>query len=445
MKGEEIILIANGQETFFLEMNKHVCSYTMYFPMIFDNKFDLSIYKNSVDYLLNQIPHLKRKCKNHFWRASWVPIKDFYIDQIFHIEAMDEIKEETRKEFYSQAIEIFYLLKDKVIDLEKEPPMKFKVIMTKERKWTMVVLCVHHSVADGRGSMQIMSEIGEIYTALVNNQKLPIIKNYRKIPYRFLNESFFKILKRTFTTKENVLAAENTIDLIDCSKDLPKDESFISIDIPKEKIMQLKTAYKEWNYTTNDIIVYLLLQICSDIVGKEVNDSTVFNVGIAIDNRKNIKKEILTITNYASMCPFYIRHNTLEDKAKVKEELQYFKRTATGLSFSKEFMLMALFPYAIQKKVFGGNIKNMIKGISCKGIQTTNVGELTKFVGNYNHTLKYAEFIGPAGKYGMPILSISLYEGDMRIYFRRTDDSNCLCNQLRDLLKMKLNDIDSME
>lgn len=438
-------MIANGQETFFLEMNKHVCNYTMYFPMIFDNKFDLSIYKKSVDHLLNQIPHLKRKCKDHFWRASWVPIKDFFIDQIFYIEEIDGIEKETRKEFYSRAIEILYLMKDKVIDLEKEPPLKFKVIMTEDRRWTMVVLCVHHSVADGRGSMQIMSEIGDIYTSLVNNQKLPIIKNYRKIPYRFLKESLFKILIRTFTTKENVLAAENTIDLTDCSKDLSKDENFISIEISKEKIMKLKAAYKEWSYTTNDIIVYLLLLICSDLVdGKDVNDSTVFNVGIAIDNRKNIKKEISTITNYASMCPFYIRHNTLMDKAKVKEELQNFKSTATGLSFSKEFMLMSLFPYAIQKKVFGGNIKNMIKGISCKGIQTTNVGELTKFVGNYNHTLKYAEFIGPAGKYGMPILSISLYEGDMRIYFRRTDDSNCLCNQLRDLLKMKLNDIDSM-
>lgn len=437
------MMLANGQETFFWEMNKHACSYTMYFPMVFDSTFDFSVYKSSVEYLLAQVPHLKRRCKEHFWRPSWVELEGFQVNQLFEVKELDARECETVKSFYTKAMSCFYEMKDKTIDLDKEPPLKFKAILDKNRKWYLIVLGIHHSVADGRGSMQIMSTLDTIYTAMMEQKPLPLLKNYRKIPYRLLKEPFFKILVRTFTAKEDPLAARNDMDLVDCTNESPKEENFVSLKIPKETIVRLKEEYKDWNYSTNDIIVYQLLQIASSLIGEQERSDgqkPVVNVGIAVDSRKNIKKDILTITNYASMCPFYLETDTLSDKGKVKAALQEFKATAEGLSFSKEFMLMALFPYAIQKKVFDGNVKNMIKEMSCKGIQTTNVGEMTRFVGSYHNSLKYTEFIGPAGRYGMPILSISLYEGDVSIFFRRTNDSNGICERLRDLLNEKLNE-----
>lgn len=427
-------MLTNGQETFYFEMNKHACSYTMYFPMVFDKYFNLEVFKESAGYLMQQIPHLQCRCKDQFWRVRWVKLDDFCVDNLFCTYTLNCNHGVSQEEFYAKAMDKFMSLEDKQIEMDKEPQLKFKVFLEKCGNWSMVVICFHHSIADGRGSLQIISSIEQTYSAIINNKEKPKLKNYRKIPFYMLKENIFKVLIRTFTKKDHPLASRNSIDLIDSSNETYRNENFEVLRISKEKMQQLKDFYSEWGYSTNDIIVHKFLVLSAKLLNeKAANDNAVLNVGIAVDNRKNINKDILTITNYASMCPFYIEEKNIYDKAVVKAELQEFKKTASGLSFSKEFILLALFPYAVQKKVFECNVKTMIKEMSSKGIQTTNVGEITRYVGTFNDSLKYVEFIGPAGRNGMPIISISVYDGQVTLYFRRTNDSTGICQKVKEL------------
>lgn len=425
-----------GQESFYFEMDGLACNYTMYFPMIFDHRFNIAAYKKSVDYLLQQVPHLKCRYEDHFRRPRWKEIDGFNVESLFVTKSIPENPEWDVKTFYRDAMDVFVQMGNKSIDMEKEPPIKFKVISAGDR--TMVVLCIHHSIADGRGSMQVLSTLDEIYTCVESGKEMRELKNYREIPYRFLEGGRFRTIYRTLTKKEDPLAKRESASLIVCTDEREVAENFVSLKLSKEKIELLKERYQEWEYTTNDVIVHKLLSICSKLMEGD-EETTVVNVGIAMDNRKSIVEDILTITNYASMCPFYVEKKHIADRGKVKASLQHFKATATGLSFSKEVMLLALFPYAIQKKILRGKVRNMIKELSCKGVQSTNVGEMAGRSGSYNGSLQYAEFIGPAGRYGMPIISMSLYEGELTMYFRRINDSEGICDRMMALMEAECN------
>ncbi|HLR35326.1 MAG TPA: condensation domain-containing protein [Tissierellales bacterium] len=429
----------HSDEFFYLEMNKLVCDYTMYFPMIFNRNFNLDMFLKAVHHVLDSMPHLKSRCKGRFWRAQWVGFEEHKIEDITEILEVNLDYDLKLEDFYSQILKGFILLEDRKIDLEKEPPIKIKVFRDKNSKRTVVFLCIHHAIADGRGSMTLISLFEKTYRAIKNGKTLPDIKNYRKIPLKLLKDGTFKTIKNTFVKKESIDSSEIATIINECKESTKKGiDEFEVLRIPKEKVLELKNNNKKYNYTTNDIIVRKMLVITEKLNIPMGDDKKYINVGIAIDNRKNIKEDIITVTNYASMSPFYFEKDLVNDRKEFRNKIKEFKKNASGASFSKEFMLMSFFPLAIQKKVFQGPVLKMIKDMSCKGIQTTNVGEMTRFIGDFDETLEYLEFIGPAGKFGLPIVSISLYKGDLSIYFRRVNDSTGICNVIKNMFEAEI-------
>ncbi len=432
-----IHMITYAQESFYCEMNKQACSYTMYFPMLFDHTFQLERFKKAADYLFQNVPHLARKSVSGFWRARWVELEGFDSEQLFSCYRFSDGMLESEEEFYREALKAFQNLEDTRIDMETEAQLKFKVFADEKQRWTLVVLCIHHSIADGRGSMQIIDVLSRAYESAGGQEKLPKLENYRKVPVHALKDGFFTILKRTFRQEKEMQKHCKELFPTDLREE-PRRENFEVVRLTKGELEELKEQYRPWNYSTNDILVYKLLKVSSRLGSGEPDEHAVLNIGIAIDHRKDIRRQILSITNYASMCPFYMNESDIQDLYKVKKQLQHFKQNAAGVSFSKEFLLLGMVPFAVQKKIFKGDVSNTIRAMSCRGIQTTNIGEITRHIGDFGSSLRHVEFIGPAGKFGMPIISISSYQGELAIYFRRTNDTTGICRKVREMFEEEL-------
>src|SRR5699024_11154334 len=137
-----------SDEFFYIEMNKLVCDYTMYFTMIFNRNFNLDMFLKAVHHVLDSMPHLNKNSNEMLRRIQCAGFEENKIEDITEILEVNLDYDLKLEDFYSQILKGFILLEDRKIDLEKEPPIKIKVFRDKNSKRTVVFLCIHHATAD---------------------------------------------------------------------------------------------------------------------------------------------------------------------------------------------------------------------------------------------------------------------------------------------------------
>src|SRR5699024_612861 len=129
----------------------------------------------------------------------------------------------------------------------KESPIKIKVFRDNNSKRTVVFLCIHHAIADGRGSMILISLFEKTYKAIKNGETLPEIKNYRKIPLKLLKDGIFKTIKNTFEKKEYIDSNKIATIINECKDNIKEEiDEFEVLRISKEKVLELKNDNKKY-------------------------------------------------------------------------------------------------------------------------------------------------------------------------------------------------------
>lgn len=440
------IIKASPTESGYLTFDKVTSNNTFYFVTYINEKFSVDALKESVKYVIKDIPKLSYKIKKGFWRDQWVPINDFCIDQIFETVEVEKEAFENDEEFLDQAFSKFVDCESKRINLEIEAPIKVKIFCNEKISKKILVYCVHHSFSDGMGTCQLIELIGKNYDAILHN-KIPLRhENQSKIAGLFLSLHFKDIIYMFLSSFKTLLRpimmalAKPLIEFKE--KDNGLDEGSIErLLINTKELDKLKEKYKCYNFTFNDIILLLAINMMSKFNNNLKKPSRYLVASLSMNLRKYLSKDCLCICNYSGFDLLIINNKDSGEISKINKSIKDFKKKPLGIGFIMQLFMMNILPAKLQR----GIIKSMMNSLAKKGgnyaIVTTNCGKLDKYVTHFGEGLEHISFIGAEVIYGFPSISASGYNDSMVLYFSKYKDGNQLCKVMKNTFLEMLNEI----
>ncbi|MCR6544185.1 condensation domain-containing protein [Dehalobacterium formicoaceticum] len=396
---------------------------TMYLITRFKKELDLKILKESLENLSRDLPLLSRRMKKGYWRDQWQVIPDFDIQKLIYLYEVD------LENFYDQAYEIFIKMQDNHITLEKEPPLKLKIFRNKSGEEKLVVFCIHHALADGRGCFQLVELLGKYYHSILHRIPFTPPKNERRM-LKFVTSLNLKHVLTMFMS--SLKGISQTVKMTsfkpliknEITKDEGNRENIERIILSEEDLKMLKNFYQDYSFTVNDIVLLLTLKFMELHNQALEKPSDYVGVALGIDLRKYLKMDFLSISNFSAMEMFIVSQKDLADLGTMKQKLQDFKEKPIGLGFVFQFFLNSMFPIKLQKKILDKWARDFIIKGSEIMVQTTNVGKLDDYVVPFGDLVENISFVGPSPRYGFPEISISGYKNTLTIYFTKYYDSN---------------------
>ncbi|MBC2581434.1 hypothetical protein [Clostridium sp. DJ247] len=413
---------------------------TMYLITHVKDSFNLEILKESLKYIVKDIPILSCKMSKGYWRDKWERIENFDISQIIQTIRVD------KDSFYDKAYSQFVQLVDKRIILENEPPLKVKIFYNEEIENKVIVFCIHHALADGRGSFQLVKLIGTYYYTLFNNNKLVPQKNYRKMSRLIFSFNMITIINMILLCLKGLFQPKLSDSFkplleMDNINNKGNGESIERIILSKENINKIKSFYKDFDFTINDIILLLTTKLMTkyNMILKE--PSSCVGAALGIDLRRYLKEDILSITNYSVMEMFIVYNTETNDLPRMVEKLKSLKKRPFGIGLILQIFLSNIFPITVQKYIFNKWAKEFIIEGSVRMMQTTNVGKLDDYATPFGDVVENLSFVGPSPRYGFPEVSVSGYKDSLTIYFTKYNDENNLTKKVKNDFNELLNEI----
>ncbi|MBX4264176.1 condensation domain-containing protein [Clostridium estertheticum] len=404
---------------------------------------NLEIFKESLKYIVKDIPMLACKILKGYWRDKWQPIENFDVSQIIETISVD------KNSFYEKAYAQFLQLDEKRINLESEPALKVIIFYNEENEKKVIIFCIHHALADGRGCCEVVKLIANNYCTLLNNNRIVPQKNYRKMSKLLLSINLINILKMIYTELKNLFNPKlfkYLKPLIDANSENTHDSNHESIEriiVSKENIIKLKSLYKDYGFTVNDIILFLSTKLMSKYNRELKEPSEYVGAVMGMDLRRYLKKNILSITNFAIMKFFIVGNSETNDLPRMAENIKTFKNKLSGVGweFINQVSLSKIFPVEITKYISDKIAKFFIIDGGSKMIITTNVGRIDDYVTSFGDIVESITFIAGQPIYGFPLVTISGYKDTVTLYFSKYNDENNLTKKVRDDFNELLNEI----
>ncbi|MBZ4646024.1 MAG: siderophore/surfactin biosynthesis protein [Clostridia bacterium] len=423
-------------ESAYWEMDKDIGCQTFYFITYVNENFNIEILKESLKCVVKDIPILSCKFTKGYWRDRWVPIENFNINQIIRTIRVD------KKHFYDDAYSKFLQLKDKRLNLEKEPPLKVIVFYNEETEKKVIVFCTHHSFADPRGNSYLIGLIGSYYNALLHNKALKPKKIYRTLPKLIFSYGVIKAIKTFLKTETPSMDSYKPLIKMDFDdSNNGSGESIERLIIRKEDLKKLKLYYKDYGFTINDIILYFTLKLTNKYNMNLKEPSSHACLSIGIDLRGYIKDDVLTITNYAGRDFFTVDLKDADDLPGFAKKLKAFREKQEGIGNVMSFVSISMFPIAIQKKIWKSAVGNSLKEWSLRTLVTTNVGKLDDFVKPFGDAVEDISIAMSFPYSGLPVISASGYKDTLTLYFTKFNDKNGLTQKVKNDFNELLNEI----
>ncbi len=426
---------ASVMESSYWDMDQNICCNTMFLLSHIKSDLNIDILKESLKYVVQTIPILSCRLSKGFWRDKWIPIDNFEAKQL-----VTEIRV-GKDNFFENAYSEFLKLKNKKIDVEREPLYKILVFYNEEIDEKVLIFCVHHILADGRGAFQLVELTGQYYSGVLRNNFV-LQKNNRKISKLIFSLNARKILKMM---NLKVIFERKPKEFFEplLSMDKIIDEDFgIGIErilIEKADLEKVKAYYKDYNFTINDIILHITLKLLEKYNLELEKPSKNLAIALGVDLRKYLDKDMLSISNYSGTEMLKIDIKDVNNKQVVETKLKELKKKTIGLGFIIQPILQSIFPIAIQKKMLTV-LKDFINKWSLCSIQTTNVGKVDDYIKPFGVDTQKFSFIGPSPYCGFPLISVSGFKDTITIYFTKYNDIEGLCLKVSNDFKYLLNE-----
>ncbi|MCX7843035.1 MAG: condensation domain-containing protein [Clostridia bacterium] len=410
-------------------MDKDISNQTFYFITYVDGKFCVDTLKESLKYVVKEVPFIACRLVNGFWRDKWVAVDNFSTDHLVRTINIDTTTEES---FYEEAYSRFLKMKDKRLNLEVEPPFKILVFQSKATQNKVVVFCSHHSLSDPRGSGYFIRRIGEHYNALQKGTATELKKNCYTLPklifsYGVLN-SFRELIN---TPKIDINSFYRMMDMDYHPENRNSEETIERLIIGKEELGRLKTFCKEYGLTLDGLVMLYALRIIRKYNERLEVPCSKACLSVGIDLRKHIKGDVLKISNYAGRDYYPVEISDADNISKFAKDLKDFKEKQQGIGSVMPFVILSILPIAMQKKMWRSSFGTALREWTLRTIVTTNMGRLDEFVIPFGDCVKDVSIVMASAYCGLPLISASGFKDSMTVYFTKFNDKDRLCQKVK--------------
>lgn len=118
-------------------------------------RLDETRLRRAIDCLLDRAPVLKCRLERGFWRDRFVPMEDLDREALLVVDECADAADKSR---------VTDRIVDTVLDIEKGPGVRLHYLHGDGS--SRLILHLHHLFADGRGMVNLMTELARIYTRL---------------------------------------------------------------------------------------------------------------------------------------------------------------------------------------------------------------------------------------------------------------------------------------
>ncbi len=427
-------LFASSTESIYSEFDGKLGSNTMYIVSMVDKGLLPEIVRKSLVSLIIDIPQISCHLKTGYKHDSWEPLTALVVDSLIEYEEVPECMDGG---FFEMAYLQFTVRKPAKINLGASSPIKLTIFHSQKTADQLVVLSVHHALADGRGIFQLFKLFCEKYAALEHGQEPAAIENVRSIS-EFL--SSLKIRQILGTLFHSLAGFFQPFLMTNLKPLLEKDsESKTSgegdttverLVLDRTAIKQLRKSFGEAEYSLNDIVLMLTLRLLDQYNVRQSISSRYVGVALGVDVRRYFTRDITSISNYSAMEMFIVSRRSLASPDAMRKKLAKIKVATLGLGFFIRPLLTSFFPIAKQKEFMNKWAQNFIVEGSIRMVQTTNIGKLDEYAAALGEKIRGMSFIGPAPRFGFPEISVSGFKGEVTIYFTKYDDKQGLCTKM---------------
>ncbi|MCX7843034.1 MAG: condensation domain-containing protein [Clostridia bacterium] len=409
---------------------------TFYMFFNANSEFSIEAFSKAFERFAEDMPIFTCRLSRGYFKDKWVPVEGY--DSSKTIELFNISTASEGDSVYDELFSNFSSLSNKHIDIEKEPPLKIKIFHDTNSGRNLLVMCVHHCLADGRGWLQSLKLLGEYYDAALKGQT---VRQHKK-NCRSISKFVFSVKPGDFLTTFKNLSKPSKIkemkpvmELGDY-KNLRIDFDDLSIEkivINKEQLADIKNSYKKYGFTINDILMHIVLKI-TDKFNMELSDPNRYiGTGILVDLRRYFKQEGLTIANYFALESFEIDRTYIYDLEKFSEELAAFKRRPLGLAFIVPILFTSLFPVRMLENIIAG----MMDGFNVQsymGLATTNFGKYDDYVAGFGSCIEGAAALPTSGVHGFPSVLVSGFKDVLTLCIVKYNDKEKLTKRIKDEL-----------
>jgi NRPS condensation-like uncharacterized protein len=421
-----------------VEVDKDVTKQIFYYLISFSEKLDFECFKKALNNTIEDLPILKSTFKSGFWKDKWVVLKNFQLDRLLIVHKIDD------KQFSTDAYNEFLNYKEKIVLPEKEPPFKCFAVTGKNSGKKLIVFIVHHSLADPVGGVELVKYIAEHYDAVINNKVFAKRRNHRGLETLLRAIGPSKIFKavRQMSKKDDTAPVYREICPLDYDNtEKGKCRIIDRLEISPEQMKKLKEVYGKYNFTVNDLLLIITAKLTKHYNENLKNPSSHIYLSVGVGLRKYLKKNLLTITNYAGRDEIVLNYNDVDNLDVLQNKFREFKQKPVGICFLIPFLALALLPIKLQKKIWRNSQKDSLIKWSNKAFSTTNIGLLDKFVQSFGDCVEDASFFASFGYSGLPLISASGYKGKISVYFTKHKDSSGLVKKVKNDFEIIFNKI----
>ncbi len=440
---------------FYGQEGKYMCG-TIYQVLCFQNGFSFTAFLEAVRQLSDR--HLILRCvfREGFLTDNWVLQDNFKAENLFTeclLEINNEIKEE---QFFEEAYKQFKELKQKHIDISRQPPWRFFITKNLSSNQFFVVIAFHHAVSDGIGWMELIQQLSCYYQMLkddsscVLEEKSFLFERERvlvpKISDIYIHKMQEKVQERS-TTIEHLkkIKCGMTLDKRSLYKIKYDDLSLEKIVVEEKRIFQLVDYFSiEKKISINDILVYANCLLNKEILQNQAMFDTEIFGGFRVNNRKFMEEYNKKYLGNYSFLQYVILNNTeILDKEKVfdaikssKDEMQYLD-DLISLNNVKDV------PLPLFKLIMRMMLKKKGQEL-CKGVTTTNMGAIDYYLTGFGEEL-YDAYIIPCGfSVGYPLICASSFNGRMSLLFIRYNDGEEITKKIQNKFRFILYQFEKM-
>ena len=410
-----------------------------YYIIFFNKIINKSLFMESLFQICIRFPKLRSVFVKGLINDKWEPIHDFSRKDLavafYDVEADDSIC------FERKVLNLFEIQKNIEIDISKEYPMKLFFYVNKKKNKCAMIYGFHHSFTDANGGIQLIKCIFEAYYCLVNNKKIPSLKNYYSLE-EFSKELYNKYQispnnksSNSIIKPKNVPPIFNKMFKKNGKQDKVTLRSYNEVIIEAEKFKEIKSWSKKNGMTINDFIILVVLVLTQKYNKELPRSSDYIGTTFTVNTRKYIEQKPLMIGNFSGFENFIIDSDTIENKrySVYCEEMKKFKSSKLlGLNFMLIMKSFDIIPKSISrpivKKFMGKGTNDRIKNNRC--ISISNVGDLTGYLSDFKDIIDRICFISNIPDKIMPQLNIASYNDVMNINIVRENDYNGVTNEI---------------
>ncbi len=140
------------------ELGRYSVPFQLWGIWDFDDRLDSRVLGRAVEQLLMRAPVLSCRLERRFFCDQFVPLEGLVPADLVHFEEgvdSNDINEKTNR------------VVDTVLDIERGPGVAFYCLSSARR--TRLVFQLHHILADGRSTANLMTELARLYSDLTDN------------------------------------------------------------------------------------------------------------------------------------------------------------------------------------------------------------------------------------------------------------------------------------